>query len=539
MSFGDVPRRATPRPLNRRRRVGPLIPTLVILAILLVLLLVFASIWTDVLWYRQLGFLRVLGTEMVAKTILFLLGAVVMGAAVLGSLVIAYRSRPVYAPVSMEQASLERYREGLEPMRRLVTVALPVIIGLFAGSAAAQQWQTTLLWLNRTPFGVDDPQFGMDVGFFVFTLPWLQFLSGFFTAVVFLAGLAALVTHYLYGGLRLQGVGNRITSAARLHLGVVAAVFLLLRAVDYWLGRYALSTKQSQRIPITGLTYTDANAVLTARGVLAVIATMIAVLFLVGAFVERWRLLPLYGVALLVVSAIIIGGIYPAIVQRFQVTPNALTLERTYIQRAIQATRDAYGLSDVEVIPYAARSKAEAGALRDSAETVPGIRLLDPLIVDDAFLYAAIKDRCRRFAVADGAEVEPFILPESCAENSEWGYLARTGDLLLGSTQPKGTAYRTLARDNELNTEPVWYPNMKLATSTALFALGAADGKPRWAYSAGRILDTTLAVHDGAVFFLESTASQANDPTTGRAAMRAFISGGEQYLFRCDSADNH
>ncbi|NLT54512.1 MAG: UPF0182 family protein [Actinomycetales bacterium] len=383
-------------------------PTLVILAILLVLLLVFASIWTDVLWYRQLGFLRVLGTEMVAKTILFLLGAVVMGAAVLGSLVIAYRSRPVYAPVSMEQASLERYREGLEPMRRLVTVALPVIIGLFAGSAAAQQWQTTLLWLNRTPFGVDDPQFGMDVGFFVFTLPWLQFLSGFFTAVVFLAGLAALVTHYLYGGLRLQGVGNRITSAARLHLGVVAAVFLLLRAVDYWLGRYALSTKQSQRIPITGLTYTDANAVLTARGVLAVIATMIAVLFLVGAFVERWRLLPLYGVALLVVSAIIIGGIYPAIVQRFQVTPNALTLERTYIQRAIQATRDAYGLSDVEVIPYAARSKAEAGALRDSAETVPGIRLLDPLIVDDAFRQ--LEQNKQYYAFPDSLDVDRYTI---------------------------------------------------------------------------------------------------------------------------------
>lgn len=156
------------------------------------------------------------------------------------------------------------------------------------------------------------------------------------------------------------------------------------------------------------------------------------------------------------------------------------------------------------------------------------------LVVDGAYLYAVMEDRCRRFAVADGAEVEPFILPEDSAENSEWGYLARTGNLLLGSTQPKGTSYRTLARDNELNTEPVWYPNMKLATSTALFALGAADGKPRWAYSAGRILDTTLAVHDGAVFFLESTAPRANDPTTGRAAMRAFISGGEQYLTAID-----
>jgi uncharacterized membrane protein (UPF0182 family) len=77
---------------------------------------------------------------------------------------------------------------------------VPLGLGLFAGSAASQQWRTLLLWLNRVPFGKKDAQFHIDIGFFVFTLPWLQFLAGFVTAVVFLAGLTALITHYLYGG---------------------------------------------------------------------------------------------------------------------------------------------------------------------------------------------------------------------------------------------------------------------------------------------------------------------------------------------------
>ncbi len=367
----------------QRRRRGALAPTLAILGVLVVLLLGLASVWTDVLWYRQLGFLVVYRTQVLTQAAMFVGAAVLMAAAVLGSMIVAYRSRPVYAPVSTEQASLDRYRESIEPLRRLVVVAIPIALGLFAGSAASQEWKTLLLWWNGESFGRTDPQFGLDVGFFVFTLPWLQFVVGFFTAVVFLAGLAAAVTHYLYGGLRLQGGGPRVTSVARIHLAALAAAFLLLRAADYWLGRYELSTKQSRLI--TGLTYTDANATLTARGVLAAIATVVAVLFVVAALVERFRMLPLYGVVLLVVSAILIGGIYPAIVQRFQVKPSEATLEERYIQKNIDATRAAYGLDTVETVRYEASTTASQTALRQGASTIPGIRLLDPSIVSDTY----------------------------------------------------------------------------------------------------------------------------------------------------------
>ena len=287
----------------RRRRRGALAPTLAILGVLAVLALVLASVWTDVLWYGQLGYTSVYRTELLTKGVLFLVGALITGGAVLASLLVAYRSRPIYAPVSTEQASLDRYRESIEPLRRLVVIAVPVALGLFAGSAASQQWQDFLLWWNRVPFGTQDAQFGLDVGFFVFTLPWLQFLVGFFSVVVFLSAVAALVTHYLYGGLRLQGTGQRVTSAARVHLATLAAVFLLLRAADYWLGRYDLATKDSRLI--TGLTYTDANITLTARSLLAVLAVIVAALFVAAAVVDRWRMIPLYGVALFVVAAIV------------------------------------------------------------------------------------------------------------------------------------------------------------------------------------------------------------------------------------------
>jgi uncharacterized membrane protein (UPF0182 family) len=393
-----------PRPVLQRRRRGALAPTLIALGVLIVLVLIASQLWTEVLWYQQVGFVQVYRTELLTRVLLFVLGAAIMAAAVASSLIIGYRSRPIYAPVSAEQVGLDRYRESIEPLRRLVGVAVPLGLALFAGSAASQQWETVQLWLHRVPFNKTDDQFHMDISFFVFTLPWLQFIVGFLTAVVFLAAIGALVTHYLYGGLRLQGAGQRLTSAARVHLSVLAGLFLLLRGIDYWLGRFALSTKTSKLI--TGLTYTDANAVLTARGVLAGIAIIVAALFVVTAVVDRWRLIPLYGVALLVVSAIVVGGIYPAAVQRFEVTPSARELEAKYIQRNINATRDAYGLADVETKTYPARTDANAAALRDSAETIPGIRLLDPALVSPTF--GQLQQIKQYYSFADSLDVDRY-----------------------------------------------------------------------------------------------------------------------------------
>jgi uncharacterized membrane protein (UPF0182 family) len=430
VSFESEPPPRGPQPVIQRRRRGALAPTLITLGVLVVVILILASFWTDILWFDQLGFVEIYRTQLVTRVILFVLGMLVMAGGVFASLYVAYRSRPIYAPApSGPQASLERYRETIEPLRRLLLFVVPVILGLFGGSAVAQHWQTVLLWLHRQPFGTDDAQFQMDIGFFVFTLPLLEFVVGFLTATVFLSALAAAVTHYLYGGMRLQGGGVRFTVTARAHLCILAAIFLFLRALDYWLGRYSLTTRDSERI--TGLTYTDANVVVTSKGILAAIAFMIGVLFIVAAFTDRWRLLPLYGVGLLLVSAILIGGLLPALVQRFQVVPNLQAKESPYIQRNIDATRAAYGLQNIKVNPYTATSNASPGALKEDASTVPGIRLIDPAIVSPTFRQ--VQQNKQYYGFPDNLDVDRYALEDADGKKTTHDTVISVRDLDLSN----------------------------------------------------------------------------------------------------------
>ncbi|MEZ0492210.1 UPF0182 family protein [Kineococcus sp. TBRC 1896] len=382
MSF---PPRRPSRPVLRRRRRGAALPTVVVLVALLVAVVVGTRLTADVWWFGQLGFLSTFTTKLWLQLALFVVGGGLLAAAVGVSLTIGYRSRPVYAPMSTEQAGLDRYRESLEPLRRVVVIALSAATGLFGGSVAMSNWETLLLWVNRTDFGVDDQQFGIDQGFYVFTLPWLGFLVSFFTAAVVLGGIAALAAHYLYGGLRLSGSGQRTTRAARIHLASLAAAFLLLRAVGYWLDRYETLVSPSGHVTgVVGPTYTVDHAVLPSKAILAIIAVVVALLFIAAAAGLSWRL-PAIGTGLLVVSAVAIGGIYPWAVQRFQVTPNRQALEAPYVGKNIDSTRDAYDLSDVDVQSYEADTTAESGQLSQDAQTIPSVRLLDPSVVGPAF----------------------------------------------------------------------------------------------------------------------------------------------------------
>ncbi|ACQ81130.1 protein of unknown function UPF0182 [Beutenbergia cavernae DSM 12333] len=357
-------------------------PTLVVLGVVIVGVLILAQLVTEWLWFAQVGYTDVLRTQWITRTALFLLGGGLMGGAVYLNLSLAYRNRPVYAPVTPEQQNLDRYREGIEPLRRVVLIGAPIVLGLFAGGAAAGQWQTVLLAFNAEQFGEVDPQFGIDLSFYLFTLPFLRFIVSFLMAVTFLAAIGAIVTHYLYGGLQVGGSGQKISRAARIHIGILAAVFTLLIAASYWLDRYSLLSKQGDRFDGAG--YADISAVLPARTILAIIAVLVALMFVFASARGTWRL-PAVGVALMVVSAIVIGGIYPALVQQFRVRPNAQTLESPYIQRNIDATLAAYGLEDIETQDYEAVTQAEPGALREDAETTASIRLMDPTIISPTF----------------------------------------------------------------------------------------------------------------------------------------------------------
>jgi uncharacterized membrane protein (UPF0182 family) len=366
-----------------RRRRAALAITLGVVVVLLIGFFLFAGLYADVLWYDQLGFLRVLLTEWLTIVSLFVIGFLGMAAPVFVTIQLAYRLRPVYAKLT---AQLDRYQQVIEPLRRLVMIGVPAVIGLFAAVSAATRWQPVLLALHGGSTGVRDRQFGIDTGFYLFQLPALHGLVGFLSAVLVVCVLAALATAYLYGAIRISGREVRVSRAARVQVAITFAVFLLLQAVSLFLDQYMTLYDSSTGDLITGAAYADANAVIPGRLILAVIALIVAVLFVVTAFVGRWRL-PLIGTALLVVAAVIVGSIFPWAMWNLYVHPSEANVERTYIQRNIEATQTAYGVGkeDVEQVPYDAKTTAQTGALKTDAETTANIRILDPNVVSPAF----------------------------------------------------------------------------------------------------------------------------------------------------------
>lgn len=374
------PEGSSPRPLRKRR--GPLIPTIIIAVVLVVGFVFFAQVWSDVLWYQQLGFIQVFITQNLARGLVFVVGGLGMGVSVYAAIKLAYRARPVYAPDGGPQDALSRYQAQLEPVRRVVMAGVPIVFGLFAGAAAASQWQKVVLFFNQVPFGQTDPQFGLDMGFYMFTLPFIGTLVGYLLGVVVIAGIAGLLTHYLYGSIRIREQGIYTARAAHLHLAISGGVLLLLIAVNFWLDRY--STLQNSYPRWSGAMYTDVNAVIPTQAILAVAATIVAILFFVAAAIGRWRL-PLIGTAMLVITGIFAGGLYPWVIQQFQVTPSEKTLESPYINRNIALTREAYGLDNVEVSPYNATTSASQSALAQDAQTTASVRLFDPSLVSSTF----------------------------------------------------------------------------------------------------------------------------------------------------------
>ena len=377
-SYGDRP---TP-PSSPGKKRSALVPTLIVVAVLVVGFVFFSQIYADILWYNQLGYLEVFLKENGTRIAIFLIAFLIMGLAVYFSLRVAYRSRPVYAPDSSLQDNLNRYQQQLEPVRRLLMIGIPVVLAGFAGTAAASAWQTVLLFFNQQPFGQSDPQFGLDYSFYMNTLPFLGFITGFLVSVVLIAGIAGLLTHYLYGGIRLEDKGFFASTAAKIHMAVFAALFLILQGINYWLDRYAtrpVRRREVDRCAVHGCPCGDSDQ---------------------GHPGRRRR-----------------AGGHP--VHRLGVRRTLAPADRGHrdahrdgdsgrrrlpVDRAAVpgGTQRAEGRSRLHPTEYSAdpvglrvgqdrvhqlqgKLEAEAGALRKDAETTANIRLLDPNLVSDAF----------------------------------------------------------------------------------------------------------------------------------------------------------
>ena len=366
---------------NRRRR-GPLPIVIAILVVASIALVSLSGFYADWLWFKSVNFTEVWSTILLTKAAVFAVAGLATSLVITLNIYIAFRKRPLYVPLTVEADNLERYRSQIEPIRRLVLIGLSLVLFYFGGSSASQLWETWLLFKNSTPFGVVDPQFGMDISFFAFKLPMYQAFVAWAISTLVFAIIGSAIAHYLYGGIRPQVQQERTTVAARVQLSVLLGLVVLLKAAAYWLDRYALALKDNKLI--TGLTYTDVNALLPAKAILAGIAVICSLLFFANIVRKSW-LLPAAGTALLVISSVLIAGIYPAAIQQFQVKPSESSKEAPFIQRNIDATRDAFGLSAVEVKDFQATLNASAGQLSKDAATISNIRLMDPNVLSPTF----------------------------------------------------------------------------------------------------------------------------------------------------------
>jgi hypothetical protein len=367
---------------NFTRRRSPLTITIAILVAIGIALVSMSGFYADWLWFKSVNFTSVWSTVLVTKAVLFVTAGLITTSIILLNIIVAYKRRPLYVPMSIEADNLERYRAQIEPIKRWVVLGLSVVLFYFAGTSGSMLWSTWLLFKNSTTFGIKDPQFNMDISFFAFRLPFWQTLIAWGISTLVLSIIASAVVHYLYSGIRLQVREDRTTVAARVQLSVLLGGVVLLKAVAYWFDRYALALKESKLI--TGLTYTDVNAVLPAKAILAAIAVVCALLFFANIVRRSW-VLPAAGTALLVISSVLIAGIYPGAIQQFQVKPSESSKEAPFIQRNIDATRTAYGLDDVQVSDYQATLTTSAGQLSKDAATIANIRLMDPNVLPATF----------------------------------------------------------------------------------------------------------------------------------------------------------
>lgn len=378
---GGAPPPRDEGPPSRRVPRGRVGKVAFVVAAVLLLLSLAASLWTESLWFSSLGYSDMWWTRLRTQVLLFVLGGLITALPIGLSLWLAHRTRPMSVPMTPGEQALAQYRRAIEPFRKVAAIALPAVLGVLGGLAAAGQWQTWLLWRNGSSTGTTDAEFGRDISYYLFALPWWSFVVGFLTVAALGALFAAVFTHYVYGGIVPPGRG-RSTRVAFLHLAVIAAVLALLRAWSYVLSAHALTTQENE--VLTGVGYTGAHALVPTKYILAVAAAMCAGLFLASVRSRSWRL-PLIAVATLVVLSVVVGSIYPALVETYKVSPSRNSLEEPYLQRNIDATRAAHGVTGVKTDSYDAVSDVESGQLREDAASIPGIRLLDPAVVSTAY----------------------------------------------------------------------------------------------------------------------------------------------------------
>ena len=346
------------------------------IVLLFVVLTILRGIYTDWLWFGELGFRGVYVKVLITRVALFVMGGLAFGAIAGVSLYFANRVSEGPEELPLPQAT----RDILRGLIRWGVVAATVLLGVIFGVIAASEWELFLRFWNGVSFGTSDPVYNKDVSFYVFNLPLYGFLQGWVlgaTIVVLLATVGLYFVKYSF-----RGVGFVITSGLKIHVSVLAAVIMFALASGHWLDRWGLLL--SDRGAVFGVAYVDENALKPALLIMTIIAFASGVLILVNAYMRGIRLL-IGGVALWGVMAVLLTIVWPNTMQRLTVNPNEFSRERPFIDRNIEFTRRGFGLENIVEQLYAAERDLSAELISQNLQTIDNIRLWDHGPLSDVY----------------------------------------------------------------------------------------------------------------------------------------------------------
>ena len=348
----------------------------IILAIVALIVIVIGPavrLYTDLLWFRSLGYGTIFSTILITRISIGLLLGVIFFALVYGNLWYARRIAPV-SPVSMDNELLER---GFRIARRALGLLLfigSMVVSALVGLEAATHWEKWLTFFNPTLFGSADPVFNRDIGFYVFRLPFLEYIYYWLFFALVVSTVAAAAVHYTSRAIVAFGNRLEVMPGAKAHLSVLIAAMFFLKAWGYRLDMYHLLVARGSLFDGAG--YTELYAHLPALWILLVAAVIGGILVLLG-MKRRGIAYAGAGVAGLFGLSLLVGTFYPAAVQQFSVAPNELGKQAPFIKRAIAATREAYGLTEVTAVPFAAEPSLTVSQIEANSGTIENIRLWD------------------------------------------------------------------------------------------------------------------------------------------------------------------
>ncbi len=381
--------RIVPSQLRTRIRWGLIIGGVVLAFVVLSFL---RSVFTDWLWFDQLGLRSVFFKVLVTRIVLFAVGSVILAIPLSVSLVVAHRRSQGPESIPLPEA----IRDLLKRLIVWGSMLVVVLTSAIFGALLASQWELFLRFSNAVSFNTIDPVYGLDVSFYMFTLPLYEFAQGWLLGAVVVTLVATLALYFVNFSYR--GVGFQITTGMRVQVSIIAALIMFVIGAGHWLDRWGLLLSEDGAV--FGASYTDVNARMTALTIMTIIALAAGVLILVNGYMRGIRLL-VGGVALWAVMAIVLQVLWPNAMQRFTVKPNEFAREQPYIERSIEFTRKAFGLDGITSRQYPVDPTLSPELVEENLETINNIRLWDRSPISSVYRFEQIIRPYYEFGEAD------------------------------------------------------------------------------------------------------------------------------------------